>query len=97
MNLIDIFHFSDSEIFRNLIHFDTNYTAIYWADMQFGALMDALQRYGVYDDTYVIFQSDHGQEAKGKLTDLIYLTFSKFSNMLSGNVMKLNNLSQNIL
>ena len=45
--------------------FDTNYTAIYWADMQFGALIDALKRYNVYDNTYVVFQNDHGQDAKG--------------------------------
>ena len=47
--------------------FDTNYTAIYWADMQFGALIDALKRYDVYDNTYVVFQNDHGQDAKGLL------------------------------
>ena len=54
--------------------------------------MDALQRYGVYDDTYVIFQSDHGQEAKGKLTDLIFKVFQH----VDMEWVKLNNLPQNI-
>merc|ERR550525_435043 len=38
---------------------------IYWGDMQFGALIDVMKRFAVYDNTYVIFQSDHGQIAKG--------------------------------
>jgi len=38
---------------------------IYWADMQFGALIDVMKRFAVYDNTYVVFQSDHGQVAKG--------------------------------
>ena len=41
------------------------YAAIFWADQQFGALVDALQRFGVYDNTYVVLQNDHGQIAKG--------------------------------
>ena len=36
-----------------------------WCDMQFGALIDALKMKGVYDDTLVILQNDHGQIAKG--------------------------------
>merc|ERR1719244_1307971 len=34
---------------------------------RFGALMDALKMKGVYDDTLVILQNDHGQVAKGLL------------------------------
>merc|ERR1719242_1437783 len=36
-------------------------------DHQFGALMDMLKEHGLYDETLVILQSDHGQIAKGLL------------------------------
>jgi len=41
------------------------FATTFWCDMQFGALIDALKMKGVYDDTLVILQSDHGQIAKG--------------------------------
>ena len=31
----------------------------------FGALMTYLKDTGIYDDTFVVFQNDHGQQAKG--------------------------------
>ena len=41
------------------------FATTFWCDMQFGALIDALKMKGVYDDTLVILQNDHGQIAKG--------------------------------
>merc|ERR1719300_905414 len=43
------------------------FATTFWCDMQFGALIDALKMKGVYDDTLVILQNDHGQVAKGLL------------------------------
>jgi len=43
------------------------FATTFWCDMQFGALIDALKMKGVYDDTLVILQNDHGQIAKGLL------------------------------
>ena len=43
------------------------FATTFWCDMQFGALMDALKMKGLYDDTLVILQNDHGQIAKGLL------------------------------
>ena len=42
-----------------------NYAKYYWVDEQFGALIDYLENKGVYDETMVVLQSDHGQIAKG--------------------------------
>ena len=39
-----------------------------WIDEMFGALIEYLKVKGVYDDTFIVFQSDHGQEAKGKFS-----------------------------
>ena len=43
------------------------YAKNYWVDEQFGALIAYLETKGVYDETLVILQSDHGMEAKGLL------------------------------
>jgi len=43
------------------------YISYLWMDHQFGALMNAVEGLGVYDDTLVILQNDHGQIAKGLL------------------------------
>jgi len=43
------------------------YATYLWMDQQFGSLMDALKQRGIYDDTLVVLQSDHGQVAKGVL------------------------------
>ena len=36
-----------------------------WVDESFGAVVDYLKSRGIYDDTLIVVQSDHGQEAKG--------------------------------
>lgn len=36
-----------------------------WVDESFGALIEYLEERGIYDDTLIVLQSDHGQEAKG--------------------------------
>ena len=41
------------------------YAKNYWVDDQFGALITYLKEKGIYDDTLVILQSDHGVPAKG--------------------------------
>merc|ERR1719361_684030 len=43
------------------------YAKYLWADEQFGALIGYLKLKGVYDNTLVVVQNDHGQEAKGLL------------------------------
>lgn len=43
------------------------YARYYWLDEQFGALIDYLENKGIYDETLVILQSDHGTAAKGTL------------------------------
>jgi len=42
----------------------------FWMDEQFGALIAYLQDVGVYDDTMVILQSDHGMGAKGTMYEM---------------------------
>jgi len=46
---------------------ENKFAAYWWMDQQFGALVDALKFAGVYDDTLVVVQQDHGQIAKGML------------------------------
>jgi len=43
------------------------YAKNYWVDEQFGALIDHLKMKGIYDETLIILQSDHGMPAKGTL------------------------------
>merc|ERR1740131_741460 len=38
-----------------------------WMDDMFGALVQFLQEKGIYDDTFIVLQNDHGQVAKGML------------------------------
>jgi len=47
----------------------TKYARYYWLDQQFGALIEFLRNKGIYDETMVILQSDHGMGAKGTLYD----------------------------
>jgi len=43
------------------------YAMHYWVDEQFGALINYLKHKGIYDETLIILQSDHGMPAKGTL------------------------------
>ena len=43
----------------------TEYAEIYWVDEQFGAVISYLEEKGIYDETLIVLQSDHGQIAKG--------------------------------
>ena len=38
-----------------------------WMDDMFGALMQYLKDHNLYDNTFIVFQNDHGQEAKGTM------------------------------
>ncbi len=48
------------------IHGNNSYNVL-WLDDGIGALVDALEKNGFLDNTYIFFLSDHGQEAKGTL------------------------------
>ena len=54
-----------------------NYAKYLWMDASFGAIIDHLKSKGVYDNTLVILQNDHGQEAKGKLC-ILYSVLNAF-------------------
>jgi len=43
------------------------FAAFMWMDQMLGALFDALTRFGVYDDTFVVLTNDHGMSGKGLL------------------------------
>merc|ERR1719385_706710 len=43
------------------------YAMHFWVDEQFGALVNYLKEKGIYDETLIILQSDHGVPAKGTL------------------------------
>ncbi len=50
--------YPDTPVFRNAIA--RHYEQIAQTDAQVGAILDALQRYGLWDNTVVFFFSDHG-------------------------------------
>ena len=50
----------------------------HWVDASFGALVDFLSAEGLYDNTLVVLQNDHGQEAKG----MIYEQGSRIMNFV---------------
>merc|ERR1719295_1929779 len=43
------------------------YAQFLWVDEQFGALIQFLRNKGIYDETMVVLQNDHGMDAKGML------------------------------
>jgi len=47
---------------------EAEFVSYLWMDQQFGALVDVLRDSGLYDDTLLILQNDHGQHAKGVLS-----------------------------
>ena len=47
------------------ISISQEYAKYLWVDEQFGALINYLEEKGIYDETLVILQADHGVEAKG--------------------------------
>ena len=52
-----------SEIERTMLHnMDLYDGEIAFTDVQFGRLVDELQRTGIYDDTLIVFIADHGEE-----------------------------------
>ena len=56
----------------------TEWATYHWGDATFGALIDFLEAEGLYEDTFVVLQNDHGQEAKG----MIYEQGSRIMNFV---------------
>eukprot|EP01083_Nonionella_stella_P192571 711718_1 len=79
---------ADTKVNRNNPNWE-QVAGVLWVDDMFGAMIEFLKMENIYDDTFIVLMSDHGQGAKGLLFEqgsrqIQFIRYPKLFNIVPG-------------